>query len=177
MPDYDLDRRWQTLLTLRHWSQAGRQALLEDPASRELLKPELIWEIEGSIGLTAADVRVAATARAEWYTSLNALLDQFDFLALPSAQVFPFDADVHWPESIDGRAMDTYHRWMEVVIGGTLAGVPVVNVPVGFDDRGRPMGMQLIGPFGEDRAVLELAMAYEASTDFLDARPQLGESL
>ena len=73
--------------------------------------------------------------------------------------------------------MDTYHRWMEVVIGGTLAGVPVVNVPVGFDDRGRPMGMQLMGPFGEDRAVLELAMAYEASTAFLDRRPSLEESL
>nr|NIW24655.1 amidase [Gammaproteobacteria bacterium] len=58
-----------------------------------------------------------------------------------------------------------------------LAGVPVVNVPVGFDDRGRPMGMQVIGPFGEDQAVLELAMAYEASTEFLDRRPDLRESL
>lgn len=33
-------------------------------------------------------------------------------------------------ENINGIWMDTYHRWMEVVIGGTLAGVPVVNVPV-----------------------------------------------
>ena len=177
MPAYDLDRRWQTLLTLRHWSLARRQPMLEDPATRELLKPEIIWEIEGSIGLTAADVGVAAIARAEWYRSLHDLFEQFDFLALPSAQVFPFAADVHWPQSIDGRTMDTYHRWMEVVIGGTLAGVPVVNVPVGFDDRGRPMGMQLMGPFGEDRAVLELAMAYEASTEFLDRRPDLEESL
>ncbi len=177
MPAYDLDRRWQTLLTLRHWSIARRQPMLEDPATRELLKPEIVWEIEGSIGLTAADVSAAAIARAEWYRSLHDLFEQFDFLALPSAQVFPFPADVHWPQSIDGRTMDTYHRWMEVVIGGTLAGVPVVNVPVGFDDRGRPMGMQLIGPFGEDRTVLELAMAYEASTDFLARRPALREAV
>ncbi|NNC65240.1 MAG: amidase, partial [Gammaproteobacteria bacterium] len=177
MPAFDLDRRWQTLLTLRHWSIARRQPMLEDPAIRELLKPEIVWEIEGSIGLTAADVSAAAVARAEWYRSLHNLFERFDFLALPSAQVFPFPADVHWPKSIAGRTMDTYHRWMEVVIGGTLAGVPVVNVPVGFDDRGRPMGMQLIGPFGEDRAVLELAMAYEASTDFLAQRPDLRDSL
>jgi amidase len=177
MPAYDLDRLWQTWLTLRHWSQSGRQTLLENSATRELLKPEMIWEIEGSLGLTGADVRVAATARAEWYRSLHALFERFDFLVLPSAQVFPFSADVHWPQSIAGRTMDTYHRWMEVVIGGTLAGVPAVNVPVGFDDRGRPMGMQLIGPFGEDRAVLELAMAYEASTDFLAQRPDLRDSL
>lgn len=177
MPEYDLDRLWRTWLTLRHWSQAGRQALLEDPAMRELLKPEMIWEIEGSLEITAADVRVAAIARAEWYRSLHDLFERFDFLALPSAQVFPFDADVHWPQSIDGRTMDTYHRWMEVVIGGTLAGVPVINVPVGFDGRGRPIGMQLIGPFGDDRTVLELAMAYEASTDFLVTRPELRESV
>jgi amidase len=71
--------------------------------------------------------------------------------------------------------MDTYHRWMEVVIGGTLAGIPVVNVPVGFDPRGRPMGMQLMGPFGADRRVLEVAMAYERVTDHLQRRPALRE--
>jgi amidase len=69
--------------------------------------------------------------------------------------------------------MDTYHRWMEVVIGGTLAGIPVVNVPVGFDERGRPMGMQLLGPFGADRRVLELALAYENASSFLKQRPVL----
>lgn len=177
MPGYDFDRLWRTWLTLRHWSSARRQPLLDDPATRDLLKPEIVWEIEGSLGLTAADLSEAAIARAEWYRALHALFDRFGFLALPSAQVFPFPADVHWPQSIDGRAMDTYHRWMEVVIGGSLAGVPIASVPVGFDDRGRPMGMQLIGPFGDDRAVLELAMAYEASTDFLGQRPELRENL
>ena len=73
--------------------------------------------------------------------------------------------------------MDTYHRWMEVVIGGTLAGLPVVNVPVGFDPRGRPMGMQVIGPFGEDQKVLEFAMAYERVTDHLDQRPELPDEI
>ena len=69
--------------------------------------------------------------------------------------------------------MDTYHRWMEVVIGGSLASVPVVNVPVGFDGSGRPMGMQVIGPFGDDRRVLEFAMAYEQILPWLERRPAL----
>ena len=56
----------------------------------------------------------------------QALFDEYDFLALPTAQVFPFPKEIHWPESINGVEMDTYHRWMEVVIGGTLAGIPVV---------------------------------------------------
>ena len=66
---------------------------------------------------------------------------------------------------------------MEVVIGGTLAGLPVVNVPVGFDPRGRPMGMQVMGPFGEDQKVLEFAMAYERVTDHLDQRPELADEI
>ena len=62
---------------------------------------------------------------------------------------------------------------MEVVIYGSLGGLPVVNVPVGFDDRGRPMGMQVIGNYGEDKKVLEFALAYEQMTEYLDQRPDL----
>ena len=31
------------------------------------------------------------------------LFERYDYLALPSAQVFPFDADLHWPQAIAGR--------------------------------------------------------------------------
>lgn len=171
LPDFDMDRLWECWLTLRHWSHAGRQPMLEDEFLRRQLKPEMIFEIEGSLDLTAADIATAAETRADWYLVLHALLEQFDLLALPSAQAFPFPAEVHWPREINGRAMDTYHRWMEVVIGGTLAGVPVLSVPVGFDARGRPMGMQLIGPMGADQSVLEAGLAYELVTDHLERRP------
>jgi len=67
--------------------------------------------------------------------------------------------------------MDTYHRWMEVVIGGTLSGLPVINLPAGFDQHGRPMGIQFIGRMGEDAKLIEFAMAYERNTEYLDVRP------
>jgi amidase len=120
-------------------------------------------------------VYAAGEARADWFRALGTLFERYDFLALPTAQVFPFPKDQHWPARINDRDMDTYHRWMEVVIGGTLAGIPIVNVPVGFDGRGRPMGMQLMGAFGGDRRVLDLALAYEKVTDFLERRPVLRE--
>lgn len=37
------------------------------------------------------------------------------------------------------------------------------------------MGMQIIGRFGEDRKVLEFALAYEKLTDYLQRRPALVE--
>lgn len=54
-----------------------------------------------------------------------------------------------------------------------MGGLPVVNVPVGFDTEGRPMGMQVIGNFGNDRRVLEFALTYELVTDHLNIRPTL----
>jgi amidase len=71
--------------------------------------------------------------------------------------------------------MDPYHRWMEVTIGGTLAGLPVVSLPAGFDEDGRPMGIQFMGPMGADQKVLEFAMAYETVTQHLHQRPKLTE--
>jgi amidase len=69
--------------------------------------------------------------------------------------------------------MDTYHRWMEVVILASMGGIPVINLPVGTDELGRPMGMQIMGRFGEDKRVLEFALAYEQVTDYVQRRPQL----
>lgn len=102
-----------------------------------------------------------------------ALFERYDYLILPSAQVFPFDADIHWPKEIAGHTMDTYHRWMEVVIGPSMAGLPVAAMPAGFSQKGLPTGIQIIGRPRADKAVLEMALAYEAGTDWLDMRPRL----
>jgi amidase len=176
LPDYEMARLWETWLTFRHWALADARPLYDDPDLRKLLKPEVVWEIEGSFDMPAARLAQAALARSDWYRALLSLFEQHDILALPTAQVFPFDANTHWPKSISGRAMDTYHRWMEVVIGGTLSGLPVVNVPAGFDESGRPMGIQFIGRMGQDKAVLEFALGYTAGTDYLDRRPSLVEA-
>ena len=133
-PDYDMARLWQTWLTFRHWAIGGMKPLYDDPDTRKLLKPEVIWEIEGSFDMPAARVAEAAVARTDWYQALHTQFERFDILAVPTAQVFPFSKDTHWPQRINRKRMDTYHHWMEVVIGGTLSGLPVVNMPAGFDD-------------------------------------------
>ena len=176
-PQYDMDRLWQTWLTLRHWTHHSLRPLYNDPETRKLLKPEAVWEIEGSFGVSAESIYLAGIARADWFRALRRLFDEYDVLAIPTAQVFPFPTDIHWPKRINRKKMDTYHRWMEVVIGGTLAGIPVVNIPVGFDEQNRPMGMQILAPFGEDRLALEFATAYEKVTGHLDKSPELRDAV
>jgi len=173
MPDFEMADLWQCWVDLRNWGRTNRYGLYENTDTRALLKPELIWEIEKSFSLTAEDIYVANSIRSSWYREINKLFDEYDFLVLPTAQVFPYSKDLHWPTEINGRQMDTYHRWMEVVIGGSLAGIPVANVPAGFDAQGRPMGMQIMGRFGEDQKVLEFALAYETVTEHLARRPEM----
>ena len=91
---------------------------------------------------------------------------------LPSAQVWPFDLTLRWPAAINGRAMDTYHRWMEVTIYATFAGLPALAAPVGFSAAGLPMGMQVLGRPRADLDVLPLGHAYERlAADVLAVRP------
>lgn len=174
--EFAMDELWHCWLTLRNLSRVGMRDWFENSETRDLLKPELQWEIERSYELSAGDIHRANATRARWYATLDRLFDKHDFLVLPTAQVFPFSKTIHWPDKVGGRVMDTYHRWMEVVIPASLAGLPVVNVPAGFDADGRPMGLQIMGPYGSDMRVLEFAKSYESMTDFLEQRPTLVES-
>jgi amidase len=61
---------------------------------------------------------------------------------------------------------------MEVVICATLAGLPAISVPAGFNDQGLPMGLQLIGKPQGELALLQLAHAYEqAAAELMAVRP------
>jgi amidase len=174
---YPPEQAWRTWLILRHWIVAGRvAAYYANPQQREQLKPEARWEAEQGAKLSAADVYAASLARTAFYQHLLSLFQRFDLLALPSAQVRPFDAEWHWPRSINGHGMDTYHRWMEVVIYATLGGLPAISVPVGFDEAGLPMGMQLIGPPQADLRVLQAAAGYESTIEGLLKRRPTGPS-
>ncbi|WP_249139203.1 amidase [Bradyrhizobium japonicum] len=163
------DALWSTWQTLRSFLVAGKLGpLYADPQMRAQLKPEAIFEIECGLALSGADVFVASQLRSDWYRHVLTLHERFDVLALPSAQVFPFARTMPWPREIAGRAMDTYHRWMEVVVPATLAGVPAIGVPVGFAADGRPMGMQMLGRPAGDLELLGIAHAYDLATRWPD---------
>ena len=169
---FPAERLWFAWTTLRAMLSAGKmRALYDDLDKRALLKPETQWEIEQGLGLTAEAVYQASVIRSRWYARVQALLQDYDVLVLPTAQVWPFPADWRWPQQIAGRAMDTYHRWMEVVIPASLAGLPALSVPLGFGPQGLPMGMQIIGAHGQDARVLSIGQAYHLATDWPGRAP------
>ncbi|MGW2370638.1 amidase [Streptomyces sp. NPDC001667] len=171
LPKFDPDRLWETFLTWRWWGNHRLYPLYMNPATRKMLKPEAIWEIKNGLKLSALDITRADTARNDWYKAVLELFEIYDYILAPSAQVFPFNANVHWPSEIDGREMDTYHRWMETVTPWSLTNNPVLAMPVGFNSHGLPTGVQLIGKHSADLAVLQLGYAYEQVTDWVHRVP------
>lgn len=174
-PPFAPEALWQSWMDLRAFANASRLApLYDDPRHRPQLKATALWEIEQGRNLTLAAVEAGSLIRSQWYARAAELLQYYDVIALPSAQVWPFPLDQEYPTEIAGRAMDTYHRWMEVMIPASLIGLPAISVPVGFGENGLPMGLQLIGAHGADAAVLQLAEAWHQATDWPNRRPPPG---
>ena len=169
----DPDRVWQAWLVWRRLLVASRIApFLLQARNRDHIKPEALWEHDQALDVTGAQFLSASTARTAFYQRMLALFDRYDYLALPTAQVWPFDVSERWPSQINDVVMDTYHRWMEVVIYATFAGLPCISVPAGFNEDGLPMGLQIIGKPQADFSVLQLAHAYEqVSQDVIQRAP------
>ncbi|WP_408510852.1 amidase [Paraburkholderia sediminicola] len=166
------ERLWSAWVTLRNFLMAGSLGgHYENPVTRAQLKPEAIWEIERGLALSGSDIYKASLDRSAWYSRLLTIFARYDYLIFPGAQVFPFSAEIHWPSEINGRAMDTYHRWIEVAIPASMAGLPSMSTPAGFSDTGLPMGIQIVGPCGSDFSVMQLAHQYDLATGLSRNKP------
>jgi amidase len=171
IPDYDLDAVWRAVVRLRGWQQGGGLlAFYQDPAKRALLKPEAIYEVETGLKLSAYDITAASVVRTEWYQAIRKFFERYDYFILPTAQVFPFPQEWHWPQAIAGTKMQTYHEWMKAALLISMSGCPALAAPAGFNPQGLPMGIQIVGPVRHELECLQLACAYESASSWIRAR-------
>ena len=110
-------------LAARARRRALRRPLRRSGEAGALMKPELIWEIEGGLRLSAVDLYVASAARTRLYQALRGGCSRATTRSPCRARsAFPFPRDVAWPTAIAGHPMNSYHRWMEVVVPGHPVG-------------------------------------------------------
>ncbi|UTH49300.1 amidase [Loktanella salsilacus] len=161
-PPFSAAALWDSWTTLRSYAVAASLGPLYDqPAMRAALKDTAIWEIERGRALSGTQIQRASLIRSDWFRAAAKLFNDFDALVLPTAQCWPFPIDWAYPQDIAGQKMDSYHRWMEVVVPVSLIGLPSVAVPLPLS-KGRPMGLQLIGQSRDDLGLLQLATGWHA---------------
>ncbi|WP_213772259.1 amidase [Bradyrhizobium sp. dw_78] len=97
--------------------------------------------------------------------------EKFDILLAPVtlSSAFPLDEQTVREErtlNVNGRLVD-YNDQMFWAGYSTLPSLPVTSIPIGFDANGLPVGLQVIGPYLEDRTTLAFAAAASAIQSFV----------
>jgi amidase len=132
-------------------------------AHRDLMKPEVVWNIEEGMRVTVDEIARAERARGELYQRAVAFFERYDVLAMPAAPIAPFDHSIRYPTEIEGRAMPTYISWVQVSFAVTLTSLPSIVIPCGFTADGLPVGIQLVGPPRGEAKLLSAAAMLEAA--------------
>ena len=140
---------------------------------RDILGPHIIDNTERGLRYTAADIAWAHVEQTRLYRRFLAMFDEVELLICPATAVSPFPHEQLSVSDIDGETMPTYMRWTAVTYGITMATPPAAAIPCGVDHAGMPFGIQVVGPNGKDRFVLDVAHSLEQvlAKDPATARP------
>jgi amidase len=171
----DLADAEDAFLTIRRWKSwhALGPLLARHP---DEMKPEAIEEIEAGAHVSGTDVARAMEQHVAVMQRVARFQERHALLACTVSQVPPFDANLTWPRTIDGVAMDSYVSWMKSAYLISATWCPAISVPAGFTADGLPVGLQLVGRYREDAALLAMARAVEAALPAGRTRPPLATS-
>jgi amidase len=155
---------------LRAWNTANSygKLLREHPNS---FKDTLKAEIEEGLRLTGTQVAEAETAHGQIWRRFQAFLEKYEYFVLPTTQLPPFDINTPYPMEIAGVKFASYIDWMKSCWYISATGNPAASVPAGFTPEGLPVGIQIVGRYHQDFAVLQMAHAFEEATGFGKKRP------
>ena len=140
----------------------------ELPHARDVLKPELVWNIERGLALDGEAVRDAIAAQGRIFQLAADFMSDYDLLICPAASVPPFPVEERYVGYGDGLPPSEYYRWLSIAAAVSVTTLPVITIPCGRTETGLPVGIQLIG---RPHAELELFSLASHIEQVLGIRP------
>jgi len=166
----DLSGAFDCFQTLRAAFFAARSAPLL-AAHRDQLKPDVIWNIEKGLALSADDIGRAERERSDLYRRVAGFLEDYDILVSPVMQARPYPVEETYVREIAGQPMETYIDWIAITFSFTITGLPALSLPCGFTEDGLPVGLQLVGRHHGEADLLRAAAALEGLLGVADQVP------
>ncbi len=130
--------------TLRALGYANMKPLLDQHP--DLLKPEVVWNIEKGLALTGQDIARAEAQRGEMFRRMQQFFETYDLLLCPTTIVPPFPAEQRYVTACEGVSFETYVDWLMIVHAITLCACPAMSIPCGFTAENLPVGLQIVAP-------------------------------
>ena len=129
-------------------------ALLEERDHLDEMSPDVQLLVSVVTGFEADDYVLAQRLRGALRREAIGLFADIDLLALPSVggpppKVSELEEAMGF---VDPVALDEVSRYVYVA---SLCGLPAGTAPVGFDDQGLPLGLQIIGDAWDEASVLQ----------------------
>jgi amidase len=143
----------------------SKAALLR--SKRDLLKPEVIWNIEEGLKLTVEQIERAEAQRVVLTERTLKFFESYEILLCPATIVPPYPIENRYVSECDGRKFDNYVEWLGIVYAISLACCPALSLPCGFTKSGLPIGLQVVAP---PRGEAELLAGARALEDILGVR-------
>jgi amidase len=150
----------EAFITLRTYDFYLRKAvLLRD--HRDLLKPEVIWNVERGQKITLDEMTAAENARVAISKRYAAFFDKYDLLLTPATVVAPYPIENRFVAEVNGHKFANYVEWLAIAYAITMACGTAISLPCGFTKEKLPVGLQIAGPPRSEGRILAAAKGLE----------------
>ncbi len=160
-------------LRARNFAAAHVQKLRDHA---DMLKPEVIWNIEKGLALTLPQIVEAEARRVDIVKRAVKFFGKYDLLMTPATIVSPYPVEQRYVAECAGKTFESYIDWLAIAYSITLTTSPALSLPCGFTSEGLPVGLQIVAmPRGEAKLLsgarqLEILLDLNTSLP-IDPRP------
>lgn len=159
--DLDLGNAETVFNDLRAFLYTGNLGRKFIEEYHDLVKPEVVWNVEQGLKLRAEDVSEAEIMRSAIFQKFHQTFQDYDLLICPSVAAQPFDVTTRYLTELQGYEFDTYVGWLVMTLIITLSACPAISIPCGFSRDGLPVGLQMVAPNQREDLLLGAAALFE----------------
>ncbi len=133
-----------------------------------ILSPLNNWFKEQEV--TAGEYLQAVHQMQIFSRQLVAFFDDFDILVLPVYLHQPIKIG-EWANLSPEETLDKIMNWVAPCPAFNASGLPAITLPMGQDEKGLPVGVQLVGKPADELTLIRVASQLETASDRQFLRP------